>query len=165
MATNTTFDHLQMQTSVGGHVLTGLADGDSVRIEPAVQNFEMRVGHRGFGSWFKRYNRSANIFLDILWGSDDVDVLFRYFWADLNIPGGLMFKFSFLDANGRTAITTVGARVLAMPPINLGEGSVLTFPLGTVQWNGILGGANATPIVDVNSVPDFADIPPIRQAA
>lgn len=165
MANNTTFDHLQMQIDVGGHIMTGLADGDSVRIEPNVQNFEMRIGNRGFGSWFKRYNRSANIFLDVLWGSDDVDVLFKFFWADLNIPGGVMFKFSFLDANGRTSIRTVGTRILAMPPINLGEGSVLTFPLGTVQWNGTLGGSNATPIVDVNSVPDFADIPPVRAAA
>lgn len=163
MASNTTFDPVQMQTSIGGHVLTGLADGDSVRIEPSVNNFEMRVGVRGFVSWFKKLDRSANIFLDILWGSVDVDVLFKFYWADLNIPGGSMFKFSFFDANGRTAITTVGARVLALPPINLGEGSVLTFPLATAQWNGILGGANATPIIDVNSVPDFADIPPIQQ--
>lgn len=165
MAQNTTFDHLNMQISVGGHIMKGLADGDSVRIEPAVQNFEMRIGNRGFGTWFKRYNRSANIFLDVLWGSEDIDVLFKFFWADLNIPGGNMFKFSFLDSNGRTSIRTVGTRVLSMPAINLGEGSVLTFPLATVQWNGILGGANATPIVDVNSVPDLADIPPVAQAA
>lgn len=165
MANNTTFDHLQMQVNVGGHIMTGLADGDSVRLEPAVQNFEMRVGNRGFGTWFKRYNRSMNIFLDTLWGSDDISVLFRFFWADLQTPGGLMFKFSFLDANGSTSIRTVGTRILSMPPINLGEGSVLTWPLATVQWNGQLGSANATPIVDINSVPELSAIPPVRQAA
>jgi hypothetical protein len=163
MAQNSTFDWLGMQLDVGGHVLTGLSEGDAFRIDPLSPNFIQRVGNRGFGSWVKKYNRAANMTLNIEWGSVDISVLYKFWFVDMNTPNGVMFNLTFRDSNGETQLSTVGARVLAFPNLALGEGAVVPFVLGTVQMSGLLGGANETPIISAADLPsNLGDVDPIQ---
>ena len=152
-----------MQIDVGGHVLTGLSEGDAFRIDPLTPNFIQRVGNRGFGSWVKKYNRAANITLNIEWGSIDISVLHAFWFIDIQTPNGVMFDLTFRDSNGLTQISTVGCRVLAFPNLALGEGAVVPFVLGTVQLSGLLGGANETPRISAAQLPDnLGDVDPIQ---
>lgn len=165
MANNATFDWLGMSLDVGGHVLSGISEGDAFSIEPLTENFIMRVGNKGFGSWVKKYNRAVKMTLNIEWGSVDVAVLYKFWYVDMQTPNGVMFNLTFRDSNGGTNLSTVGCRVLGFPSLSLGEGAVIPFVLGTVQLTGLLGAADPTPIISAAQLPEnLGDVPPIQQA-
>lgn len=154
-----------MQLVTGGYPITGLADGDAIRLTPAAQQFEMRTGNRGLGSWYKRFNRAFTINVDLDDGSDDNDVLFRFFLFDLHTPGGLMFPLSFIDTAGRTRLISTGARVLTYPEVTIGDGgNIRSWQIGTLKLTGVIGGRASTPVVEYADLPELSELPAVRPA-
>lgn len=154
-----------MKLSIGGYPITGLASGDAIRLTPDAVQFEKRVGNRGLGSWFKRYNQAFTISLDLEDGSDDNDVLYRFFQYDLHTPGGVMFSLRFRDTNGRTRLVSTAARVVTFPEVAVGDGgNIRTWTIGTLKLTGVIGGRAPTRVIKYSDLPELGDIPSIREA-
>ena len=165
MAQSATSDFLATQVIVGKHIVTGMSDGDSFALTWDTPTFELRLGNRGLMSRFKRFTRSATITLTMLETSDDNDIFSAFWTADYFTPGGLLTTFSLADSNGRTVLTApLGAWFTQLPDVTIGDGTgQRVWTMQTALIEGVVGGKAATPLIDINSIPDT--LPAIPQAA
>ena len=165
MGQHSTADHLSMQLVLGGYPVTGLASGDAITITPEVQTFQMRTGVRGLGSWYKQFNQASTVNVVLEEGSDDNDILYRFYAVDFYTPGGVMFQMSFIDTSGRTRLISTGARIMQLPTVTIGDGVLTrTWPIGTLKFNGPIGGRAPTPLITAAELPELAELPSIRPA-
>lgn len=122
-----TYDPKSLSIIVGGHIVSGLDDGEFVKVTRNNDAYTTKVGADGEASRTKNNDKSGTIEITLLQSSASNDVLSGFALAD-EINNGGQVPVLMRDANGTTVVATDSAWVKKMPDLSMGK------ELGNRTW-------------------------------
>jgi len=141
MSQNGTQDYQAFNVSVGRHLVTGFARGDSYNAVYDEDTIEKVMGNRGLAAWVKKSSLSAVITIELFATSNDNDI-FSAIWAvDYHTKRGFGVPITVRDSNGSTVQGANLARVMKLPDNPRGDTiNSRTWLFGTTKLDTFLGG-------------------------
>jgi arabinogalactan endo-1,4-beta-galactosidase len=114
------FDLSQVTLTLNNQIATGLAEDTMIRLEMDNETFTDNVDSNGDTFRYKNNNHNGKLFIYLNQGSPTNDVLSAVYNVDRQLGNGI-FPVLLRDNNGTTVISSIGAFVLKLPPIEFGN--------------------------------------------
>lgn len=127
MAAPINYDFRQVVVTVAGVPIEGFADGDSIAIERASDDYTMQVGSDGEGARSKQNNKSGSITLTLMRGADSNLYLQGLYLAD-EVSGAGAVPVVIADLRGSMVAGTTAGWIKKLPGGTFGRDN------GTVEW-------------------------------
>lgn len=127
MAAPINYDFRQVVVTVAGVPIEGFADGDSIGIERAADDYTMVVGNDGVGARSKQNNRSGSITLTLMNGAPSNLYLQGIYAAD-EVSGAGAVPVVIADLRGGFLAGATAAWIKKLPAASRGRDN------GSTEW-------------------------------
>jgi hypothetical protein len=127
MAAPINYDFRQVVVTVAGVPIEGFADGDSIGIERAADDYTMVVGNDGEGARSKQNNKSGSITLTLMNGAASNAYLQGIYLAD-DVSGAGAVPVVIADLRGSLLAGSTAAWIKKLPSAPRGRDN------GSTEW-------------------------------
>lgn len=115
-----TYDPKSLSIIIGGHIVSGLDDGEFVKASRNQDAYTTKVGADGEASRTRSQDKSGMLEITLLQSSASNDVLSGYLLAD-EINNGGQVPILVRDANGTTLIASESGWIKKAPEVSMGK--------------------------------------------